>query len=94
VLGNPYASKASKVAGVEKVANNEVAVAKYYEWLRQQWLNNGKVKQELLRLARAYKQTGNLTLVCWCKSTPDSTEPCHGDVIRDAIKGIIKKGLV
>lgn len=93
VLGNPFAAKPSNLA-TERVSTNSEAVVKYRTWLREQWLAGGSVKAELLRLARLYKETGSLTLVCWCKIKPNDDIPCHGDVIRDAIEGIIAKGLV
>jgi hypothetical protein len=93
VLGNPFASKPSKLAK-EQVSSDAEAVEKYRIWLREQWTAGGEVKAELLRLARLYKQTGELTLICWCKLKVNDDTPCHGDVVKDAIECIIAKDLV
>lgn len=93
LLGNPYASKPSKHA-TQSVSSDAEAVREYRCYLQAQWLAKGKVKAELLRLARLYKETGTLHLICWCKLKVNDDTPCHGDVIREAIEGIIAKGLV
>ena len=93
ILGNPFASKSSKLAK-EQVSSNTEAVEKCRVWLRQQWIADSPVKAELLRLARLYKETGVLHLICWCKLKVNDDTPCHGDVIKAAIEGIIEKGLI
>lgn len=93
VLGNPFAAKPSKVA-TQQVASDAEAVREYHCWLQAQWIGGGKVKEELLRLARLYKETGTLHLICWCKLKVNDDTPCHADVIKAAIEGIIAKGLV
>lgn len=84
VLGNPFSHKSGTLAKY-KVASRDEAIEKYREWLRAEWLKNGEVKQELLRLARLYRKHAELVLVCWCKP-----EPCHGDVLAEVIKKIAK----
>ena len=93
ILGNPISTKPSKYT-IRTVATNKEAVEEYHHWLRAQWNHDGPVKEELLRLARLYKEQGTLYLVCWCKKKINDDIPCHGDVLRDAIEGIIAKGLV
>lgn len=93
VLGNPFASKPSKYAK-QSVSSDAEAVEKYQVWLREQWAANGEVKAELLRLARLYQETGTLHLICWCKLKVNDDTPCHGDVIKAAIEGIIAHHLV
>jgi hypothetical protein len=102
LLGNPYAAKPSKLAK-QSVSSDAQAVREYHCWLQAQWLQGGEVKAELLRLARLYKETGVLHLICWCKlkvnddasESPKGDEtPCHADIIKAAIEGIIAHGLV
>lgn len=80
-----------------RVSSNTEAVKLYREFLRYLWQHDPFIRSELISLARYYKEQEeeNLLLVCWCKRRPvgDDT-PCHGDVIREAIEGIIAKGLV
>ena len=80
-LGNPYVIGPS--------CTRAQAIAAYRTWLRVQWKVGGEAKEALVRLARLYKEQQQLTLVCWC--TPLA---CHGDVVAEAIRGIIEKGLV
>jgi hypothetical protein len=80
VLGNPYR--------VEELGR-EQAVARYRVWLRQQWQLGGAPRAQLLALARQYKAAGQLVLSCWC-----APRQCHAEVIRDAVLGIVQKGLV
>ncbi|GIK43779.1 MAG: hypothetical protein BroJett011_76120 [Chloroflexota bacterium] len=93
LLGNPYAAKPSKYAQ-QSVSSDAEAVAQYRLWLREQYRTNPEIRAELLRLARLYQETGVLHLVCWCKLKVNDDTPCHGDVIREAIEGIIAKRLV
>jgi hypothetical protein len=79
VLGNPFA--------ICSTCSREQAIHMYRDWLRQQWKAGGKVKKELVRLAQQYKDEHELILVCWC-----APQACHGDVIRDAITAIVRKG--
>ncbi|HNT26436.1 MAG TPA: DUF4326 domain-containing protein [Anaerolineales bacterium] len=72
LLGNPYRSGPD--------GDRETVVARYRDWLRQVWLGNSPARRELLRLAEVYRQSGALTLICWC--APDL---CHSEVIAQAI---------
>jgi hypothetical protein len=81
VLGNPYK--------VGRDGTYAEVVEQYRVWLRKQWQAGGRVREELLKLAREYKQTRELTLCCWCKPYP-----CHGDVVAEAVIGIVRRQLV
>ncbi len=93
LLGNPFASKPSRYT-TQSVSSAVEAVAQYRLWLREQWRTNPEIKAELLRLARLYKESGTLHLICWCKLKVNDDTPCHGDVIREALEGIIAHNLV
>ena len=80
ILGNPFTAKKY---------GRDKCIALYREWLQNEWKNDGKVKEELLRLAKLYKKEDELNLVCYCAPLA-----CHGDVIAEAIQAIVDKGLV
>ena len=80
VLGNPF---------TVKEYGRDKCIAFYKDWLRDEWRNGGKVKEELIRLAKLYKKEGELILVCYCAPLA-----CHGDVLAEAIQAIVDKGLV
>ena len=80
VLGNPYT--------IGRRTRAEV-IAQYRQWLRQEWVKKGAVQAELLRLARLAKAQQTLTLRCWC-----APRACHGDVVREALLGILQHELV
>lgn len=79
-LGNPYTGNG--------------AIERFYEWLRDAYkadragratLAQSEAARELRRLAEQYRETGHLTLACWC--APD---PCHSDVIASAVIGMVQ----
>ncbi|KRT69402.1 MAG: hypothetical protein XU15_C0011G0084 [candidate division NC10 bacterium CSP1-5] len=78
-LANPF------LGLLKRGISREDVVARYRGWLRNQYRVNGPAKRELLRLSHKHKAGENIVLVCWCK--PD---PCHGDVVAEAIAGIEK----
>lgn len=80
VLGNPFKRQAGQAPG--STLND------YRDWLRKEWKRGGAVRQELERLADLAAATGDddLALGCWCKPAP-----CHGDVIREAVEGILRQ---
>lgn len=80
VLGNPFS--------VHEYGRKD-CIELYREWLRDQWQDHGPARQALMQLAQRYKAEKKLTLVCWC-----APERCHGEIVKEAICGIIKKGLV
>lgn len=77
-LGNPFM--------IGQDGSREEVIEKYRQWLRQQWRKGGVVKEELLCLVEKYKRKGSLVLVCHCAPLP-----CHADVIKSAIEGIVRK---
>jgi len=79
VLGNPFI--------IGKDGDREQVIAKYYQWIREQWLLDGDVKRELLRLVDVIKRGNDLKLACFCKP-----KPCHGDILKYAIMQLVEKG--
>jgi hypothetical protein len=78
-----------------RVSSATLAVDLYLQFLRQMWQQDAFMHNELLILARCYKeQADDLLLVCWCKHSIHDDTPCHGNAIKAAILGIIEKGLV
>ena len=77
VLGNPFKRQAGQAPGS--------TLDDYRTWLRDEYRKKGAVRRELERLADLAEQ-GNLVLGCWCKPAP-----CHGDVIREAVEGILRQ---
>jgi hypothetical protein len=65
------------------------AAEAYREWLRDQWQAHGPARQELLRLAASYKRSHVLVMVY-----ENTTQHAQLTIIREAISGILKKGLV
>lgn len=87
ILGNPFSHKHGTLAKHYCKSRDE-AVESYHQWLRGQWRTNPAVRTELIRLATLAK-LGDLYLSCWC-----APQRCHADVIKRAIEGIIRAGLV
>lgn len=84
-LGNPFSHREGTLAAV-RTNSREESIARYRDWLRDQWRKKTPARAELERLARIYRQTGELTLVCWCAPLT-----CHADVIADAVQKIAAK---
>ena len=76
VLGNPY------VIGHDGARHD--VVDQYRAWLREQYRHDGAVRRALRQLAMRYLTDGALTLICWC-----APQPCHAEVIRDAVLGMV-----
>lgn len=76
VLGNPYASKESKIPTTVIVSSREVAIMKYRDWLIQGAIFNTPVINALHQIYKMHKSTTDHHLVCFCKP-----QACHGDVI-------------
>lgn len=74
-LGNPYPMKSKE--------DREGVCNQYEVWLEE---NKDKVeiKNELIRLAKIYKDKGELTLICFC-----SPKRCHAETIKKYIEKII-----
>ena len=81
-LGNPF-----KVGPCTR----DEAVEMYRQWLRHEWTlgEHSPARRELIRLAKLYKDRGHLKLMCYC-----APQRCHGDIVAEAITGILAKGLV
>ena len=77
VLGNPY------VIGHD--GSRHDVVDQYRAWLREQYRHDGAVRRALRQLAMRYLTDGALTLICWC-----APQPCHAEVIRDAVLGMVQ----
>lgn len=74
------------------------AIERFRGWLRDAYradaagratLAQAEAVAELRRLAELFREEGRLTLACWC-----SPEPCHADVIAQAIVGIVAADLI
>lgn len=84
-LGNPY--------------RGDGAIAQFRLWLRGAYKadrdgaasqEQHAAAQELRRLVEIYRETGALTLACWCATGPNPEDgPCHADVIAVAVVGLV-----
>jgi hypothetical protein len=84
-LGNPFTHKKGTRAHTV-VSSREEAVARYKTWLNEQWnMGNSGVHRELTKLLHAAMKE-DIFLVCWC--TPLA---CHGDVVKEALEGMLKR---
>jgi len=80
-LGNPFSAKEH---------GRDEALSKYEDWLNLQYFNgNQEVIERLHSLAIQLKDTGTITLSCWCHP-----KPCHADLVGRAISNMIKRNLV
>lgn len=87
-LGNPYSHQEGTTA-LYKVATREEAIEKYRIWLKDQiYEENQEIINELERLTDLALYEGKLLLRCFC-----APAPCHGDVIKDTIEGLIERFL-
>lgn len=76
-LGNPYASKESKIAKYH-CDTSEEAVAAYKKYLANEIKNGNKfILDELVRLYKLSKK-GDLFLGCWCVPFNE----CHAEFIK------------
>ena len=91
VLGNPH-----HVGGVcprcGKTHEAGETLELYRAWLRDEWVKNGAVKAELVRIAKAVKAGETVTLGCWCKR--HGWEPCHGDIVNEIVNTLVEKAIV
>ena len=79
-LGNPYSHQENTIAQF-KVATRDDSIDKYDIWLDEQLKSDTAAKREFDRLVEIYKNTGELTLVCWCDPLR-----CHGHSIKKRIE--------
>jgi len=72
-LGNPYSEK--------KYGRDEcIRLFKIFLWRKMQ-ISSSPQMAELLRLLAVYRETGKLTLLCWC-----APKRCHAEVVAKAIE--------
>jgi len=81
-LGNPFTHLSNSKHAEIMVATRDEAIDGYEQWLHGK-LRDGDhgIAMELRRLKSILDDTGNLTLVCWCKPAR-----CHGDVIKSILE--------
>lgn len=73
-LANPFRRDTTKPAGH--------TLPTYWAWLwKQMNIPNSNELAELYKILEHSKTEAGVLLVCWCKPAP-----CHGDVIKEAIK--------
>ena len=72
-LGNPFI--------LNREEDRDSVVKKYRDWLSENLKEGSEQLKELRRLIVIYKETDQLSLVCYC-----SPKRCHGDVIKAAIE--------
>ena len=76
ILGNPFRMNSED--------EREIVVRKFYHYLREQFNKKEEVYRELINIAEKIKSGKDVYLVCSC-----SPMLCHGDVIANAVMGII-----
>lgn len=77
ILGNPFYMRDE--------SERELVNIKFHKYLQEEYRKRGKVYDELMRLVDLVKYGHNLYLICFC-----APKPCHGDIIAQAIRGIIE----
>lgn len=76
ILGNPFYMKDE--------SERESVITKFHTYLQEEYRKRREVFNELMRLVDIIKSGQNLYLICFC-----APKPCHGDIIAQAIRGII-----
>ena len=79
ILGNPFRMNSED--------EREIVVRKFYHYLREQFKKKEEVYQELMNIVEKLNAGKDVYLVCSC-----SPMLCHGDVIANAVMGIIEHG--
>ena len=77
ILGNPFRMNSED--------EREIVVRKFYHYLREQFKKKEEVYQELMNIVEKINAGKDVYLVCCC-----SPKLCHGDVIANAVMGIIE----
>lgn len=77
ILGNPFF--------MQDESHRAEVIEKYRMWLRNEYKKKGQIYDRIHFLAEASLKH-DLALECWCAPCA-----CHGDVIVEAINGILKK---
>lgn len=77
ILGNPFEMSSED--------DREISVRKFYHYLREEFVKKEEVYKELVRISDLVKSGKDVYLVCCC-----SPMLCHGDVVKNAIMGMIE----
>lgn len=72
-LGNPFKLKPNEP--------RNTTLAKYKEWLYNEYQTNPDYKRRIDILVEAEKQGFHYNLICYCKPNP-----CHGDILKEFIQ--------
>ena len=75
-LGNPFK--------MDDEGQREIVVRQFYHYLRKEYQKKGKVYEKLMYLSKKVMEGEDLYLICCC-----SPKLCHGDIIKNALIGII-----
>ncbi len=85
ILGNPFTHRSnSKTLAKYVVASVGDAIERYELHLESEMNVDGPIRRALIRLAKIYQATGELTLICWC-----APKPCHGQIVSAMVLRII-----
>ena len=84
-LGNPFSHLPRSHADI-KVATRDESISRYRGWLLEQLDSDNPASRMFLDLLREYEETGELTLICWCKPLS-----CHGDILAEFIREAAEK---
>lgn len=76
ILSNPFVMNSEE--------ERELVIVKFYHYLREEYKKKDKVYNELIRLKDIVKSGVNVYLLCCCYP-----KNCHGNIIKEAIKGIL-----
>lgn len=80
-LGNPFE--------IGRDGDREEVIEKYRNWIAEKCRTSSIHRNEILRLARIYSETGQLNLSCWC-----APARCHAEIIRSLIIQYLDTGLL
>lgn len=78
VLGNAF--------HMTRESQRAEVITNFRESLIDDWHAHGPMSAELQRIAELVRNGQDVALACWC-----APRPCHGDVIKRAIEGILAK---
>ena len=88
VMGNPYTSKPVEKTKAQFQADDVMdSIMKYEAYLKQEIMKGNKQITEVINTLIEIEEMGEtVNLVCFC-----APRPCHGNVIKDLVLGIIKE---
>jgi len=78
ILGNPFK--------MENEDQRELVCIKFYHYLREEYKKKGQIYDELIRIKDMVKSGKDIYLECWC-----APKMCHGDIIKNAILGMLSR---